>query len=455
MFVALSTLADVRLGFKSLQNPFYYINQATIDTYGIEERFLTPILMLKTMDTHAWLQSPTPEQWLFDCRETQEDLRGTGALKYIEVMADRSAARKKQSGERQTIKEALEAQGGGIWYAPKARPNQHHVWVRKAINAAFGPFLFETSALMDQRCNSLSPADDISWKELAAILTSTLFAYSVEINGSASMGAGALEAPTSKLRGYPVPDIRALSRKDRTTLVSLADSVWKSESPLEWSVEGTSPGNALQELDDWLLKKCQCDVSVNTLYADLHTVCLSRILVAKDRVKKTKKRKVDSIVSVAESIAKTVEPRIQARNFPEDFANGANLDIDFTFERRSISRITISQFLDRHEIAVIAKTGQTIYEANFVQPVAEAIVRSLLWGRSIFSVSSDREAMDAAVSRFIAWSTDIEREIIRLIMESALGTGYEDALKAEVFARLRIHPMAGAKQLPTEITLQS
>ena len=453
MFVALSTLADVRLGFKSLQNAFYYIDQGTIDTYGIEKQFLTPILMLKAMDTKTWMQSPTPEQWLFDCRKSLEDLRGTGALKYIEAMADRSATRKKQSGGRQTIREALEAQSGGAWYAPKARPHQHHVWVRKAVNAVFAPFLFKTSTLMDQRCNSLSPNDDISWGELAAVLTSTLFAYSVEINGSASMGAGALEAPTSKLRGYPVVDIRALSSKDRTTLVSLADSVWKRESPVDWSVEGAMPRNAMQALDSWLLKKCRSDVSIDRLYADLHTVCQSRLSVAKDRAKKTRKRKAGSIASVAESIAKTVAPKFQARNFPEDFANGANLDIDFNIDRQSISRITIFQFLDQHEITVTAKTGQTTYEAKFAQPVAEAIVRSLLWGRSIFSVSSDYSAMNEAVSRFITWIADIEKEIDTLIMGSALGTGYEDALKKEVFAQLRIHPVAGATALPAEIVL--
>ena len=451
MFVSLSALANVSLGFKSLQNSFYYVNQGTIDTYDIENRFLAPILMRKAMESRAYFQLPRPEQWLFNCRDRKEDLRGTGALKYIEAMADRSAARKKQAGKSQTIREALEAQGGGIWYAPKASVNKHRIWVRKAIDGVFAPYLFKDSALVDQRCNSISPAEDIGWKDLAAALTSTLFAYSVEINGSASMGAGALEAPTRKLRDYPVANIRALSKGERKTLVSLADAVWTRESPVDWSVGSSSPGSALQELDGWLLKKCKREVSIKTLYDDLSAVCMSRILVANDKVKKTKKRKADSIGSVAESIVRRIAPKLSTRNFPEDFVNEAQLDISFNFDRRSISRITISPLLDRYDITVITKTGQAAYEGELIQPVAEAIIRSLLWGRSIFSVSSDRDLMSDAVSGFIAWVADIESEIGSLIADSALGTGYEDALKVEVFARLGIHPMAGAKLLPNEI----
>jgi hypothetical protein len=41
--------------------------------------------------------------------------------------------------------------------------------------------------------------------------TTSIFAYSLEINGAASMGAGALEAPTTKLRDYPVLDVTKIT----------------------------------------------------------------------------------------------------------------------------------------------------------------------------------------------------------------------------------------------------
>ena len=337
MFVPLSSLGDVRLGFKSLQNAFFYLDETTVRTFGIEERFLTPILMRRAMNGSAYLQSVTASQWLFNCRERKEDLRGTGAWRYIEAMGDRNAARKKQTGKSRTIREVLEAQSGSIWYAPKARPKAHRIWMRKAIDGVFAPLLFEDAALVDQRFNSIAPSDDICWEELAGLLTSTLFAYSVEINGSASMGAGALEAPTKKLRGYPIADIRALTKKDRKKLVSLAREVWKREIPVDWSSEDGSPGEALRELDGWLLKKCKREVSIERLYEDLGSVSRARIFVARDKVKKTKKHREDSIVSVAESIVKAIGPRLETRNFPDGFVEDGVLDINFSIERRNIS----------------------------------------------------------------------------------------------------------------------
>jgi hypothetical protein len=63
----------------------------------------------------------------------------------------------------------------------KARPNRHHIWLRKAFDGVFAPFLFDRGCLVDQRCNSISPISNIEWKELAASVTSSLFACSLEI----------------------------------------------------------------------------------------------------------------------------------------------------------------------------------------------------------------------------------------------------------------------------------
>src|SRR5437660_837269 len=99
MFTELGKIATVSLGYKSLQNNFFYVNKATVDTYGIEKKYLIPILMLRDLDPSSFEQSPTPSLWLFACRDKRSDIRGTGAFRYIEAMADRSATAKKQTGK--------------------------------------------------------------------------------------------------------------------------------------------------------------------------------------------------------------------------------------------------------------------------------------------------------------------------------------------------------------------
>ena len=453
MFVPLSELATVSLGFKSLQNHFFYINEATVETYSIEAKFRMPIYRLADFAATSFRQRLKATTWLFNCRDKTGDLRATGALRYIEAMADRSAAEKKQTGKSQTIREALEAQAGGLWYAPKARPAKHHIWLRKAIDGVYAPFLFENAALVDQRCNSVSPRDGIAWQELAAVLTSSLFAYSLEINGAASMGAGALEAPTTKLRDYPVFDVRALSKADRATLVALAEKVWTEEAPLDWKVPAVKPGEHLRALDAWLLDKAgkAAAVQLDKLYADIGDACRGRIQVAKDKSKKKKKAKTDNIANVANSIVQTIKPRIEMRRFPEDYAAGVPADIHLNINPESIRRIVIQSLLSSCDLIIYADGNNKIYENTFPQSIAEAIARALLWGRSVFSVPSDARAADKAISEFLKVGREIDAEINRAISDSALGTGYEEALKREIYKRLGVHPLAINITLPVTI----
>lgn len=453
MFTQLGSIAAVSLGYKSLQNDFFYVNQATVDTYGIEKKYLMPMLMLKDLDSLTYKQNPQPKVWLFACRESRADLGGSGAWRYIEAMADRSAAKKKQAGKDQTIREALEAQGGGLWYAPKARPNKHHIWLRKAFNSIYSPFLFDEATLVDQRLNSISPHEGINWRELAAALTSSVFAYGLEINGSASMGAGALEAPTTKLRDFPILDVTKLSPSDRSVLVGLAEAVWSELPPLDWDFDERQPGANLRELDAWTLRKAGRDLSVERMYSDIRATCQARISVAQDKKKKIKKRESDSIGSVADSIVRAIEPKLKMKLFPEDFADGARLDLPLVFDRASLKEISVSRLLDIYDVEVYAQNGTKAYSGNHPRPVAEAIIRALLMGRSTFSVSTDRKSMDDAVNRFLAWFRETDEDIAIAIAESALGTGYEDALRKEIYSRLGIHPFSGAESIPEHIQL--
>lgn len=61
--------------------------------------------------------------------------------------------------------------------------------------------------------------------------------------------------------------------------------------------------------------------------------------------------------------------------------------------------------------------------------------------------------MDEAVDMLLGWVAEAESDINTAINESAFGTGYEDALKREIYSRLGIHPLIGAKDLPEQINL--
>jgi hypothetical protein len=235
--------------------------------------------------------------------------------------------------------------------------------------------------------------------------------------------------------------------------VTLAEAVWEKEQPLDWSLDHWQPGPRLQALDEWVLDVSDCDVPITKVCEDIHATCRARLLVAEDKTKKTKKKRSDSIGSVAASIVQALSPMFQTKNFPDDFVDVTKLDLPMVFHRASLKEITISRLLDSCDIEIRTHNGQKAYVGTHPLPVAEAIVRALLWGRSTFFVSTDRKEMDIAVNRFIVWVSEAEEEIARAISESALGTGYEGPLKNEVYKRLGIHPLSGAKVLPSSISL--
>ncbi|HEY0307839.1 MAG TPA: hypothetical protein VGB94_06750 [Acidobacteriaceae bacterium] len=454
MFVSLSELAHAALGYKSLQNNFFYVGKDTIETYGIEKQYLKPIFMLRDLDSAKYIQAPVPRLWLFHCQEEERDLRGTGAYRYIQTMSEHAATQRKQSGPVQTIREALELQGGQLWYAPKATAHHQRLWLRKAFDGVFAPFIFKKAVLVDQRCNSLSPVDGVHQDSVAAVVTSTLFAYSLEINGSASMGAGALEAGTTRLRSFPVFDVRQLSATEHTTLKHLAQEVWDNETPLNWT-DAPKAGKHLRTLDKWLLARAGNPITLETLYRDLGSVCAERILVASDKTRTTKKHKNESIASVAKSIAETIARLLESRRFPEDFgALGIGHDaVSITAPREAIRKIELHPFMHTAELTLRGDGREPLFQVSLDMNVAEAIVRALLAGRSTFVITNDAKIAGVAVSEYLTWLANIEKKLEEGITNSALGTGYEEQLTAEVFKLLGINPLLTAKTLPLSITL--
>ncbi len=324
----------------------------------------------------------------------------------------------------------------------------------EAIGAVFAPFVFQSPVLADQRLNSVSPRSGVSWEELAALLTLTAFGYSIEINGSSSMGAGVLEAPTTKVRSYPVFDIRQLKGEQRTQLVSLARAVWSHEPPMDWSKSKVEVGERQKALDRWALERIGTKVTLERLYRDLHEACITRIGLASDKIKKVNKKKTDNIGNVADSIVQQIKPRIKAKNFPEDFMEGP-FDASFEIDRKRVRSVQTHTMLGEIDVLFLDATRSKINEATYPVAMAESIVRALLWGRSTFQLASSPEKLHSALTEFIRWARDIEQAISRAIRESALGTGYEDQLRITVFKRLGIHPAVFEATLPSLIVFET
>ena len=318
-FVGLGELADVHLGYKSLQNQFYYVKEETIQAYGIENQYVQPICRLDDTEADRFRQSGSTETYVFSCDSSLADIRGSGARKYIEAMRGRPAASRKQAAGHRTIEQVLKKQSGSTWYAPKAVLHRSHIWLRKAFHGTYAPLLFEDAQGLDQRCNYVNPRDGLQWTELAAMLTSSVFALSVEAEGSASMGAGALELATTKLARLRVPDVRHLSRKERRRLVRLASTVWDDDEPVNWTESEPRIAEALRGLDQFVLDRFGGGLSAEQLYLGIKTAVATRRRVAEAKGRAQKAARKADVATVAKGIVKGVKAQTDAARFPESF----------------------------------------------------------------------------------------------------------------------------------------
>ena len=435
-------IAKVSLGFKSLQNQFFYVSAEEVKKYDIENKYLKPIFQLGDLDSDKYKQTVKAVQWVFYCKDKEGDLKGTGALRYIRAMEKIPAAEKKQGGKRQTIRQALQAQNpGGLWYAPKAQLHEVNIWLRKAFNTIYSPFIFDPGQAVDQRCNYVVPLEGsgIEWKELAAFLTSSLFALSAESFGAASMGAGALELATTQIRDLRVVDLRDL--KDdaaKKELIRLAEAVWEKTKPVDWD-ETDRPPQEVQDLDKFLLSAMETRVTLDRLYADLVRTMKVRLTVAQDKDAQMKKHQQIDIGTVARSVAESVRPLLESRSFPDAFVEpGAGMQ-PLDFSKAGKLEIECHPMMGMDTL-IVRNGSETLFEAQIERSIIQVIIKALLLGRRNFSFPLGEAAAEATLKEFANWFPKVLDKIATGCGMSAVGTSYEERVYFAVLEALHLDP---------------
>jgi hypothetical protein len=445
----LERLADVALGFKSLQNEFFYLSPATVASHGIEASYLRPICLFNELSRDRYSQdSLSPSTSLLFCDKSEHDLRGTAAFRYIRRMANVPANKKKQTqaATAKTIREVLELQGGRYWYGPKAAYRSSNIWLRKAFDGVYSPFLFSKGAVVDQRCNRIEPKQGIEWKELAAILTSSVFALVLESEGRAAMGAGALEWPTTQLRQARILNVLLLSPSQRADLVSLAAKVWDNEAPVDFGSKD-APGKHLRALDVFVLGALQSSVSVDSVHASIRDAVRSRGEKAKSRQSTARKTESDNVDLVVQNIVGTLLPLFQSRQFPESYLDGNEPKQRISIPSGIDVTVHADQFLTEAHVSVLASDKAPLWEATLGHTQAEVVVRALQLGRREFAIPDSEVVAARVLSEHARSFAELLKQLGQLVQESALGTSYESEVRVMCLRALGISPSAEAGEV--------
>ncbi|MHA1236731.1 MAG: Eco57I restriction-modification methylase domain-containing protein, partial [Candidatus Hodarchaeales archaeon] len=221
--VPLHTIAEVRFGIKTGANDFFHligfedkktqkieIQNKRNYTGQIEKQFLVP-LVKSPSEIDNYLVSPkmAKKNWLFYCHKPKDQLKGSGALEYI------------QWGEKESIpikqgrKMGLRLKGFSslasisereLWYSINPYPSPPLLWAKSYHNKP-GCFLNQGNFYPDQRFYSIYPHNRRNIPLILTFLNSSFVWALMEQAGNTNMGLGVLDTNVYWLKALSIPEM--------------------------------------------------------------------------------------------------------------------------------------------------------------------------------------------------------------------------------------------------------
>ncbi|MFH1029686.1 MAG: Eco57I restriction-modification methylase domain-containing protein [bacterium] len=190
--VKLGDIAEVRRGFTTGVNEFFYLTSEQAREWKIEEEFLKPVIK-SPRECKSIIINPADLKYkIFMCNKSKSELAGTNALKYIEW------------GERQKTKDGMywkdvpSVQGRKYWYGLGERKKSSLV-IPCSFNDNFKIFKNRV-VLVDKRMYE----GDSNSEHIILMLNSTLFPLFMELGSRLGLGEGLLDVTVEEVQKIKV-----------------------------------------------------------------------------------------------------------------------------------------------------------------------------------------------------------------------------------------------------------
>jgi len=194
-FATLNEVAKIKWGIKTGINEFFYLKDEQIKHWGIEKRFLKPVVVSTKEIPTIFVDGKKLSRKIFVCNRDKKELTGTKALKYI-----RHAERhNKEWTERPSVRSRK------YWYAVPENivsdflilefHGRRHYTPVNPKNFAVGNVVF-VGEFKDKSRSNFG----------CAFLNSVLTALFAEVNGRTNLGDGLLTNYGPEIKMLPVPE---------------------------------------------------------------------------------------------------------------------------------------------------------------------------------------------------------------------------------------------------------
>jgi len=173
--VKLGDIADVRRGFTTGANEFFYLTKEKIEEWGIEQEFLKPVIKSPRECKTIQIDPTKLKYKVFMCHKSKSELKGTNALKYIKW------------GESRNFHKVPSVKSRKHWWSCSDFSSQ--IFMQMSYNDKFRFWWLEEGMRCDARLYNIY---NIGINECIS-LNSTYSIMSLELFGRANLGEGALD----------------------------------------------------------------------------------------------------------------------------------------------------------------------------------------------------------------------------------------------------------------------
>ena len=196
--VSLGDIAEIRRGFTTGANEFFYLNDEQIGEWGIESEFLKPVIK-SPRECKSIRVDPSQLQFkLFMCHADKAALAGTAALAYIEW------------GESQGYHQRPSCRGRPSWWDLGQWSYPDMLW-SDAYNVRFGCFENAGDYFGDKRFFVIEFKEKNS--AVSAYLNSTIIPLLIETEGISNLGEGVIYTNVYWLKTLPILSENHISKE--------------------------------------------------------------------------------------------------------------------------------------------------------------------------------------------------------------------------------------------------
>ncbi|PIU82763.1 MAG: hypothetical protein COS68_07700 [Elusimicrobia bacterium CG06_land_8_20_14_3_00_38_11] len=206
-FVPLKEVADVRRGFTTGANEFFYISEEEIKRWKIEKKFLQPIIFsLKEVEGYKLKRNKL--KWkIIICHKEKSKLKGTQLLKYIE------------RGEAEGFNDRPTCSSRKLWYSLGKNWKYAPLILPSKVGERMPIFLNE-KVFEDKKLYGITPKNSNQLLIITALLNSTLTRLFIEFTCRQLTGAQAIaDIDVAVVEKLPIIAIEDIPEKIISKLV--------------------------------------------------------------------------------------------------------------------------------------------------------------------------------------------------------------------------------------------